>query len=502
MSLREKIGQLFTFPAFAPKLDEVTSRLIKDFNIGGVFLGTDCLIDTEQVHRLTTALQQLSIQEGSGDTLLISADFVAGVGCKVKRGAIHFPKNRAIGAAADEQLAYESGRITAEESLAIGVNFNYSPVVDINNNPLNPVIGTHSFGEHREEVARLGTSIIRGYQEHGLIATAKHFPGHGDTSIDSHEDLPVLPFDRERLHSFELYPFQQAIKAGVDAVMVGHIAVPSMDPSLTPASLSYPITTGLLRQELGFEGLIVTDGLSMKGITNKYSMEEAGVLALQAGADVLLATTDSYEHSAAMFEAIVAAVMSGAISEARIDESVRRIRHIKQKYKLTAMHDNRFHVQHLQTELGKRTAISLARKAITVKGNMIEGQLQQDRDYGEKVHVLYDERCAHMAEHLQGQMAHGLKLSAFSDLGEALGKLREYDRNESVLLVTAGSKPLGAGQVSSIERGLSRTNKPAWVHFGSGYDVSDTTLPCLLLYDFAPALQTAAAEYLLGRLLE
>ena len=499
MSLREKIGQVFTFSAFAPQMDEAIASLIREYKIGGVFLGTGCLLNTEEIYKLTSDLQQLSIQEGSGDTLLISADFVAGVGSKVKSGVTHFPKNWAMGAAGDDQLAYEAGRITAKEALALGVNMNYSPVVDINNNPLNPVIGTHSFGEERDEVVRLANAVIRGYQDHGLIATAKHFPGHGDTSVDSHYDLPELPFTQERLRDFELVPFQKAIEVGVDAVMVGHMAVPSLDPTLTPASLSYPITTGILRNELGFEGLIVTDGLSMKGITHKYGMAEAGVMALQAGADILLATTDGYELSVAMIEAVYKAVENGVITEARIDESVERILRAKQKYKISAdsLRDT-FDASLIGTDEGQEIALSIARKAVTPSEGLERGVLQQ-LDPAAPLHLIYDERCSVFAEGVKSAGLHSLTVETFASLDEADQLLSEIDSSSAVILVTAGNKPIGAEASKRIEDRLQAMNTLVWAHFGSEYDAADTSVPCLLMYDYAAPLQTAAFEYLLGQ---
>ncbi|MFC3342289.1 glycoside hydrolase family 3 protein [Paenibacillus abyssi] len=377
MDLKTKVAQLFTFSGFHSELDEDTRKLITELKAGGIFIPSGSLKHPEQVYQLTDDMQTVSLKEGSGIPLFIAADFIAGAGCKLQYGAVHFPKNRAIGASGDESLAYESGRITAEESLAMGVNFNYSPVVDINNNPLNPVIGTHSFGADMDTVSRLGNAVIRGYQESGLIATAKHFPGHGDTHVDSHEDLPVLNFDRERLESFELVPFQRAIDEGVDAIMVGHIAVPALDPSLTPASLSYPLVTELLREKMNFKGLIVTDGLSMKGITNKYSMEEACVRSILAGTDILLATTNTYEQAASLLNAVMDAVKDGTIAESRIDESVERILFAKIKYRLTAEAYNytAFKAESFNKLGAQHVNASLAWKAVTPLHGLEQGAL-------------------------------------------------------------------------------------------------------------------------------
>ncbi|WJH32355.1 hypothetical protein N6H14_18300 [Paenibacillus sp. CC-CFT747] len=194
LSLEEKVGQLFAFYLNGEEELPRARKAAGEWKAGGIFLDMGILHNPRQVYELTAELQACALEEGSGIPLFLSADLVAGAGCKLRDGgAVHFPKNRAVGEVGEAKLAYESGRITAEESLAMGVNFNYSPVVDVNNNPLNPVIGTHSFGEDPERVARMGEAVIAGYQDNGMVATAKHFPGHGDTQVDSHYALPVLP---------------------------------------------------------------------------------------------------------------------------------------------------------------------------------------------------------------------------------------------------------------------------------------------------------------------
>ncbi|SHE13000.1 beta-hexosaminidase [Chlamydia abortus] len=498
MNLREKVAQLFTFPAFASALDEDTRKLVTRLKAGGIFLGTSALIRPRQVGELCRDLQQASLEEGSGIPLFIAADLVAGAGCKLREGAVHFPKNRAIGAGGDEALAYESGRITAEESLAMGVNFNYSPVVDINNNPLNPVIGTHSFGEDADTVSRLGRAVIRGYQEHGMIATAKHFPGHGDTHVDSHEALPVLPFGRERLESFELAPFREAIRGGVDAVMVGHIAVPAWDDSSLPASLSYTLTTGLLRERLNFQGLIVTDGLSMKGITNQFTLEEACVRAVQAGADILLATVDSYEQAESVLEAVVTAVEQGEITEARIEESARRILQMKQKYRLTA-EQYRFpdmSTDRLNSPASQRISRALADQALTPLRGLQRGVLAGEPQEQPWI-LIRDEHTAGFAGRLRSGLPNLREESAPSYEG-TLALLSELPEDARVLLAVSHNKPMGEAFTEAADRLLGSMREGLWIHFGSEYDVRERSAPCLLAYDRAPSLQASAAAYLLG----
>ena len=285
---------------------------------------------------LEVAAKLNMLQELADVPLLVAADVERGPGQRLAGGTAlpwglelgggtDFPPIMALGAAADESLAYEVGRITAVEARAVGIHMAFAPVMDVNSNPDNPIINVRSYGEDPRLVARLGAAHIRGLQEHGVLATAKHFPGHGDTSTDSHLGLPVLAVDRARADSVELVPFRAAIEAGVAAVMVAHVAFPALAGDSLPATLSPRLTTGLLRNELGFDGLVVVDALDMGAITTRFGAEEAAVRALEAGADVLLMPVDV----AATIDAVVAAVRSGRLSEARIDESVRKLLALK-----------------------------------------------------------------------------------------------------------------------------------------------------------------------------
>jgi beta-N-acetylhexosaminidase len=253
--------------------------------------------------------------------LLNTADFEAGVGFRIA-GATSFPRAMAFGAARDEPLAFEAGRVTGREARALGVHVNFAPVVDVNNNPRNPVINTRSFGEDPALVGRMASAYIRGLRDAGVIATLKHFPGHGDTDVDSHLGLPVIKHPRERLEAIELPPFKAGIAAGADAIMTGHIEMPAFDPTpATPTTLSQPIVTGVLRKELAFGGLIYTDSMEMQGVTKMYDAGEAAVRAIVAGNDVVLHSPDD----GAAFAGIRDAVRSGRIPRAQVDASVERI---------------------------------------------------------------------------------------------------------------------------------------------------------------------------------
>ncbi len=265
--------------------------------------------------------------------LLVTSDFEnGGPGMRINHsyalpsllaqgGGTSFPPTMAFGAARDEALAFEYGRITAIEARAVGVHWLFAPVLDVNNNPANPVINTRSFGEDPEAVGRLGAAFVRGARAGGALSTAKHYPGHGDTRVDSHITVPVIAADRERLDQVELPPFRMAVEAGVDAVMTAHVAVPEVLGDDRPATMSAYFMTQLLRDELGFDGMLFTDALRMGAITERYGVGEAAVLSLEAGSDVLLAPADV----PASAEAVIRAVETGRISRARVDASVRRL---------------------------------------------------------------------------------------------------------------------------------------------------------------------------------
>ena len=261
------------------------------------------------------------LQSQASVPLLIGSDFERGAAFRI-RHTLPLPWNMAVGATRSEQWAYRQGRITAQEARALGVNWIFAPVVDVNNNPANPVINIRAYGEDPRLVGRLGAAFVAGAQQVGVLATAKHFPGHGDTEVDSHLSLPVIPVERPRLERIEWVPFRKAIRAGVKSIMTAHIAVPALeeDPG-RPATLSTAVLEQVLRNELGFRGLIVTDSMKMKGLTRGFWSGEAAVQALEAGVDVLLDPPDAR----VVFGALLEAVKAGRLSESRVDRSVERI---------------------------------------------------------------------------------------------------------------------------------------------------------------------------------
>ena len=401
MSVEEKVGQMIVssfqsnfMSTDSGAFDELV-KAVHEYKVGGfhVFGGTErapsvLLNPTYGTVTLGQPLEAASIlnrlQAISPVPLLNTADFETGVGFRIA-GATAFPRLMAFGAARDERLAEAAGRVTGEEARALGVHVNFAPVVDVNNNPRNPVINTRSFGEDPAMVGRLASAYVRGMQSAGVSATLKHFPGHGDTDVDSHLGLPIIKHPRSRLDQMELVPFRAGIAAGAEAVMTAHIELPQLDPTPnTPTTLSAPIVQGLLRKDLGFDGLIYTDSMGMAGVAAMYEPAEAAVLAVKAGNDVILHSPDD----GAAFNGIVQAVKSGEIPEERIDASVERILRAKARADL---HRNKtVNLEQISTVIGTRRnqaiADEVSERSITLVRDMrAEVPLKAPRD----AQVLY-----------------------------------------------------------------------------------------------------------------
>jgi beta-N-acetylhexosaminidase len=341
LTLRQKAGQLVMPRISGDYLALNTPQYhrlqdwVKTLGIGGVIITIGPIYEQAAKLNLLQSLAPIP--------LLVSADMEHGPGQVLQSGVIlpygldngsatRFPPIMALGAAGDEKHAFELGRITAIEGRAAGIHINFAPVVDVNNNPANPIINTRSYGEDPELVSRLSAANIRGMQSNGMLATAKHFPGHGDTGTDSHIDLPVITVDKARADRMELPPYRSAIETGVSAIMTAHIAFPALTGDSLPATLNPRILTGLLRDELKFQGIVFTDAMDMGAIVKNYGNTRASVMALKAGADVLLQPLP--QDVAAIIDAVVQAVEAGEIPLERIDASVRKVLEAKAKLNL------------------------------------------------------------------------------------------------------------------------------------------------------------------------
>ncbi|MFE7753037.1 glycoside hydrolase family 3 protein [Streptomyces sp. NPDC057428] len=345
MSLEEKVGQLFVMRVYghsatAPdqadidaNLKEIGVRtaaeLISTYHVGGIiyFAWAHNTRDPHQIADLSNGIQRAGLAGRTPLPLLVSTDQEHGIVCRVGEPATLLPGAMALGAGGSRADARRAGLIAGAELAAMGINQNYAPDADVNVNPANPVIGVRSFGSDPQSVAAMVAAQVKGYQGAGIASTAKHFPGHGDTSTDSHTGLPVITHTREQWAELDAPPFRAAVAAGIDSVMTAHIVVPALDPSEDPATLSRPILTGILREELGYDGVVVTDALGMEGVRTKYGDERVPVLALLAGVDQLLNPPDLK----VAWTAVLNAVKSGEISEARIEESILRILRLKTK---------------------------------------------------------------------------------------------------------------------------------------------------------------------------
>ena len=336
LSLREKAAQMVWPTVYGDYVSgdspqwETLRRLIQEERVGGFTVSVGSPVEI--------AVKLDAMQRASRVPLLFGADFEFGAGYRARGGwflpnaidlggAVVFPPQMALGATGDTALAYEQGRVTALEGRALGVHVAYAPILDVNNNPANPVINTRSYGEDPALAARLGAAFVRGLQEHGMIATGKHFPGHGDTEVNSHLALPVVGVTRARLDTVELVPFRASVAAGVGAIMTFHGAMPALDSTGAPGTLSRRVLSDLLRGELDFDGVIISDAMDMRGVLDKYGAVEAAIRAVEAGTDVLIQPLDARQA----IDAVVQGVSSGRYDEARIDASVRRLLEAKRR---------------------------------------------------------------------------------------------------------------------------------------------------------------------------
>lgn len=332
MTLEEQIGQtlMVGFPGTTASREVI--ELIQRYHVGNILLFSRNVRDAEQVGMLTQRLQEAAREAGHAYPLLIAIDQENGIVQRLGDAATLFPGNMALGAIGSQEMAFDVARATGRELKAPGITMNLAPVVDVNNNAANPVIGVRSFGEDAQLVARLGAAMVKGYQDVGVIACLKHFPGHGDTAVDSHLGLPVIPHSLERLEALELAPFRSGIEAGAAGVMIAHVAFPALThDNALPATLSSAIIQGLLREKLGFEGVILSDCLEMQAISDTVGTETAAVMALQAGIDLALVSHHA-ELQQGSIAAIREAALTGDLSAQVIQRAAERIVSLKARY--------------------------------------------------------------------------------------------------------------------------------------------------------------------------
>jgi beta-glucosidase-like glycosyl hydrolase len=537
MTVDDKVGQLIlpaidsTYLAsdsaeFKRLASDVTGLHVGGFHVFGgkeaapaVLLnaayGSTILGDPFAAASLLNRLQALS-----QIPLLNTADFEAGVGFRIQ-GATVFPRQMAVGAAGDEALAFQAAKITAIEARALGVHVDFSPLADVNNNPKNPVINTRSFGEEPDRVGRMVAAYVGGLHAGGMLATLKHFPGHGDTDVDSHLDLPIIREPRDRLGLIELPPFKAGLAAGADAVMTGHIELPALDPGeFSPASLSPLIVTGLLRDELRFGGLVYTDSMSMDAVTAKLSPGEAAARAIKAGNDIVLHSPDE----AAAVMGIKGAIGRGEIAMTQVDASVRRI--LSAKARLGLHKTKTVSLDDVPRLVGGRqhaeVAEALAARAITlVKDDRNQVPLRVPRDASVLYLSILDYPAGWSIAAPSRTMIPQLKQrwpnltsielsdrATTSELDLVRASAPHYDAVVASVFVRAASgsgrldlAPALVGLLADLARATARTPKPfVTVVFGNPYVVLEVpTLPSVMLtFDFYDLAEASAVRALAG----
>ncbi len=538
MTLEEKVAQLVVpglngvYTPLDSEAADRLGRLAREGHVGGfhVFGGGEALppVLLNPVYgtsggratrgdALAIAVLLNRLQRSSALPLLFTADFEGGAGYIVE-GATRLPRAMALGATRDEGLAERAGRLAAGEGRALGVHVDFYPVVDVNNNPMNPIINIRSFGEDPAFVGRMATAYLKGIRAAGMLATAKHFPGHGDTATDTHLDLAVIEHPRSHLDSVELVPFRAAIAAGVDAVMSSHIRLPALDPTEgLPATLSRPILTGLLRQDMGFDGLVFTDSMSMRAVSRRFTNEKAAAMAVAAGADVVLDPPDPE----AAIRGIREAVEGGEIPRAQVDRSVERL--LRAKARLGLHRARTVDVEAVPAGLGGRArqavAAEVASKALTlVKDDRGQVPLRLPRT----ARVLLLSVLDHASGWREGAPGRVLipelkkrypdvtavevsdrTTAAEADLLRALARGSDAVVAATYVRVAAGSglMGLGAGPLALVEQVASDPAKPfVAVAFGSPYvgDLAPKVPAVLLTYEFGDAPEAAAVRALCG----
>ncbi|HEX5473291.1 MAG TPA: beta-N-acetylhexosaminidase [Vicinamibacterales bacterium] len=325
--IRRQAGQIAIAGFAGPSIPDDLRRLAREFDLGGVIFFARNIEEPEQVAELAREAQALARET----PLWVSVDQEGGRVARLRRGFTEWPPMVTLGRSGDERLAERFARALASELKAVGISLDYTPVLDVHTNPANPVIGDRALADRAEEVARLGAVIVRTLQQEGIAACGKHFPGHGDTSTDSHHELPVVEHDPDRLRAVELVPFAAAIAANVASIMTAHILVPALDED-RPATLSPAIVDGLLKKSLGYGGLVLSDDLEMKAISGRYGQAEATVAAVAAGCDAVLMCAPDQEAQAAAIEAVIHAVEEERLPAARVEDALARHRRVKARF--------------------------------------------------------------------------------------------------------------------------------------------------------------------------
>ena len=521
MSLEQKVGQLFSTYVYGESADTTDPadvarnqewlgvangrEAVEKYHLGGIiyFGWSDNLRAPEQVAGLSNGLQHAALgTEGSGVPLLVSTDQEHGDVTRLSTPATRLPGNMALGATHRAADARKAAALAGTELRAVGINQNHAPVADVNVNPANPVIGVRAFSSDPSLTGALTAAQVRGFQSgpNGVAATAKHFPGHGDTDVDSHTDLPVIHHTLKEWRQLDAPPFQQAMRAGVGSIMSAHIQFPELDPTGDPATLSKPIMTGLLREELGYDGVVVTDSLAMDGVRQTYPDEEVPVRALKAGVDVLLMPPDL----PGAHRAVLDAVRSGELTERRIDTSVRRI--LKLKYTQDVIARPYVDVAKVAERVGTpghlKTAQRLADRTTTLVKNADELLPLSKRSAGDVLVTGWGETAT---EELAGLLAeHGVSATHHwpgdDPSDEAIAQTVAQARDHDTVVVATRGTDKASGQAQLVKELESSGASVVTMAVGTPYDIAHypDAGTHLTTYSHSPVALRAAVRVLLG----
>ena len=521
LTLREKVAQLIYIPfhGAAPNTRSREYRqfmkLVRETGVGGmVLVNWSNGRVTQKAHPYALAAFLNRMQKIARVPLLVAGDFERGASMRVD-GTTVFPQAMAFGATGDPALARFEGQVTAREARAVGVQWLFFPVADVNNNPDNPIINIRAYGEDPKSVSAMVTAFIEGTRadpHYRVLSTAKHFPGHGDTAVDTHLNMAVINAPRERLEAVELAPFRAAIQANVDAIMTAHIAVPALAPADVPATLSPAILTSLLRGEMGFKGIVVTDALEMGGIAQGYAGGEAAVKALEAGADALVMPPDPE----AAVKAMMAAVSSGRITRARIDESVARLLAAKERMGLDRLRTVNLEAisDQIDSPEDQERAQEIAARALTLvknDGNLLPLRAPSKTCFLTLAESRYSNEGWEFAQEVRRRAKDATVIALDSSLpapalDAAAAKTSACDSLVVVAFASVaayrGDVALG-GDFPHLLDALFATGKPvALVAMGNPYMVRSfpKAAAFLLTFSTVPPSETAAAQALFGEI--
>ena len=507
LTLKEKIGQVSMFGIAGTEINDDTINLIKEYKVGNIILFARNVKSPEQLFKLNQGLQKLAL-ENIGIPMFISIDQEGGMVTRIFNGSTFYPGAMTISATNDVNNAYQMGNLMGKELKAMGINMNLAPVLDVNNNPHNPVIGVRSFSDDKQVVAEYGWQFSKGLQDEGVFATAKHFPGHGDTNVDSHIGLPTITHDLDRLHDVEFYPFKYAIDKGIKAIMSSHINFTKLTKDNTPATLSKEVMTDLIRGEFGFEGLIVSDSMNMKGVVQRYSTEDGCWIALNAGLNLVCVCHPENPRRESL-DRMYEAVKTGKLKEEVLNERVARVLRFKEELSKIDLNQTYDDVKNIvENDYNKKASYKIVEDAITlVKGENIK--LDDNA-----ILIGYQPKALTIADDTDGVRNLELRLNkelpnlktsiinvspTDEEINEVVNKVKDYKQ----VILTTYSGNTQPQQIKLIEE-VSKVHDNVFViSMRDPYDLHYTKVikNYIALYEYTPNSIEVLIKYLKGEIL-